>query len=187
MAEFAKIMIYAIVLFMNRLAGMYTLSALIVVLLLPQTSFAEDTTVKSQSEGQTTTCVNGQCTTTGGGNKTTICHNGQCSTVNNGNVDYESSDGHTQIHVHNNTANNSVNESSVPTTSFSDTPEPTVTGVPSISPDPTIIQMRKDLNNQVKKEIEGVKEHMKDENSALSDFFKAEMETLKNLLNSLFK
>src|SRR6266568_470159 len=174
---------------MKRQAGFYMLFALLAVFVLPRAAFADTdvnvsgngdgstshVSVNSQSSGQSVTCVNGNCTTTGGGSKTTVCHNGVCSTTDDGNVDYNSSDGHTQVHVHNNTSDNSVTVSPIPT-DVPHSPEPTTTDEPSMTPDPTIIQMRDDINKHVKEEVEGIKEHMKDQNAAISTFIQSEMD-----------
>jgi hypothetical protein len=185
---------------MKHLAYLYKIIviSLSIMLLIPQAAFADTSVavsnndigssnsvnVNSQSNGQTTTCVNGQCTTTGGGSKSTVCINGKCTSTDDGNVDYSSPDGNDQVHIHNNTGGNSVTNSPQPSAGASDvSPNPTDTPSPTITPDPTITQMRNDINNHVQKEITGVKEHMKEQNSAISDFFK----TLENMLNSMFK
>ncbi|HVA96639.1 MAG TPA: hypothetical protein VND99_03210 [Candidatus Acidoferrales bacterium] len=185
---------------MKYSAGLFTLIALLAVILIPHAAFADtnisvsnnadsansSVSVNSQSSGQSISCVNGNCTTTGGGSKTTVCHNGQCTTTDNGNVDYQSDDGHTQIHVDNNTGGNDV----TPTI----TPEPTedisgngVTPEPTASLEPTLKQMRKDINDQVEKQVQAVKEHLKSQDDAISAFFKSEMDSLQKLLNNLFK
>jgi hypothetical protein len=173
---------------MKRQAGFYTLIALVAIFFFPQITFADNVSVNSQSTGQSTTCINGSCTTTGGGSKTTVCHNGQCTTTDDGNVDYSSPDGHTQIRVNNNTGGNTIDVSPSPEpTDISPSPEPSITLEPSITPDPTITQMRDDINKHVQKELEGIKEHMKDQNAAISDFIKTEMDALQNMLQGMFK
>lgn len=185
---------------MKNLAYLYRIIvfSLSLVLLVPQLAFADTSVdvsnnadgssnsvnVNSQSQGQSITCVNGNCTTTGGGSKTTVCHNGQCSTTDDGNVDYSSPDGHTQVHVHNDTSGNSVSNSPEPTANSTDvTPSPTDTPEPTMTPDPTITQMRNDINEHVQKEIAGVKEHMKSQNDAISQLFK----TLQDMFDNMFK
>jgi hypothetical protein len=181
---------------MKRMAGIYTLFAILAVFLLPQAAYADTDVnvsnngdgssnsvhVNSQSNGQSVTCVNGNCTTTGGGSKTSVCINGKCTTTDDGNVDMQSPDGHDQVHVHNNTSGNSVTNSPVPS-DVSPSPEPSITLEPSITPDPTITQMRNDINSHVQKELDGLKEHMKDQNAAISSFIK----DLNDFLNGLFK
>jgi hypothetical protein len=185
---------------MKNLAYPYKIIVVLVSILffMPQVAFADTSVdvsnngdgssnsvnVNSESNGQSTTCVNGNCTTTGGGSKSTVCINGKCTTTDNGNVDYSSSDGHDQVHIHNNTGDNSVTVSPQPTDRATDvSPSPTDTPEPSMTPDPTITQMRNDINKHIQKEIEGVKEHVKDQNAAISDFVKE----LQDILNSLFK
>jgi CCR4-NOT transcriptional regulation complex NOT5 subunit len=66
--------------------------------------------VNQTTTGQTTKCVNGTCTTTGGGSKSTVCINGKCTTTEDGsNVDVQSDDSHTQIHINTNTGGNNIN------------------------------------------------------------------------------
>jgi hypothetical protein len=189
---------------MERLAYLYKIIvvSLSLFLLIPQIALADTSvdvsnngdgssnsvSVNSQSSGENTTCVNGNCTTTGGGGTSTVCVNGQCTTSDGGNIDYSSPDGHDQVHVHNNTGDNSITISPIPTVdSTSISPSPTDTPEPSITPDPTITKMRNDINQHVAKEIEGVKKHLKDQNAAISGFFKTEIDALDNLLNGLFK
>ena len=173
---------------MKHLAYLYKIIVVLfsILFLMPQVAFADDVNVNTQSSGQSVTCVNGNCTTTGGGSKSTVCVNGHCTTTDNGNVDYSSPDGHDQVHIHNNTGDNSVTVSPQPTagaTDVSPSPSPTETPVPSITPDPTITQMRNDINKHIQKEIEGVKEHVKDRNAAISDFIKS----LQDMLSNMFK
>src|SRR6185437_8831682 len=114
-----------------------------------------DVNINSQSNGQSTVCHNGNCTTTGGGSSTTYCYNGQCTSTHDGNVNYTSPDGHTHINVNNNTGNTSVAPSPQPTAGAADVSQsPTDKLVPSLTPDPTIAQMRNDINKHVKQEIE---------------------------------
>jgi len=184
---------------MKHLAYLYKLIvvSLSLVLLIPSVAFADTSVdvsnngdgssnsvnVHSESNGQSVTCVNGNCTTTGGGGSSTVCINGKCTSTDDGNVDYSSPDGHNQVHIHNNTGDNSVTISPEPTAGATDvSPRPTVTPEMTITPDPTITKMRNDINDRVQQEIQGVKEHMKDQNAALSDFFKQ----LQSILDNLF-
>ena|SRR3989344_6009309 len=56
--------------------------------------------VNSQTTGESTTCINGKCETTGGESKTTVCVNGKC-TESDGNVDIN--ENNVQVKVNNNT------------------------------------------------------------------------------------
>jgi len=151
-------------------------------------SSTSNVSVNSQASGQSVTCINDNCTTTGGGSKSTVCINGKCTTTDDGNVDYSSPDGHDQVHIHDNTEDNNVTISPQPSAGATDvTPGPSETPEPSITPDPTIAQMRNDINKHIQKEIEGVKDHMKHQNAAISDFVKTEMDALQNMLNGFFK
>lgn len=176
---------------MKHSAIRYMLLAVIAVFIFPQTAAASvdvnisnnsdssdnSVSVNSQSSGESITCINGQCTTTGEGTHSTVCINGNCTNSNSGNVDMQSSDGHSQVHIHTNTSGNSASTGS----STSITQEPTIT------PNPTIIQMRKDINDKVAKQTDEVKKHLNSQESVLSVFFKAEMDALQNFLNNLFK
>lgn len=189
---------------MKHLAYLYKIIAitLSLSLFIPQFVFADTSvdvsnnsdsssnsvSVNSASSGQSVTCVNGNCTTTGGNSKSTVCINGHCTTTD-GNVDYSSSDGHDQVHIQNNTGDNSVTISPFPTQTPtpSNTPVPTISETPSITPDPTITKMRNDIDKHVSKELDVVKNHFKDQNAAISAFFKNEMDVLNNLFSGLFK
>ena len=63
--------------------------------------------VNESSSGQSTTCINGNCTTTGGGSHTKVCINGNC-TETEGNYDYDN--GKTSVHVSNSSNSNSTNQ-----------------------------------------------------------------------------
>lgn len=184
---------------MKHLAYLYKIIgiSLSLFLLIPSVAFADNTTVTSQSNGTVTKCVNGVCTTTGGGSSSHVCDNGQCWDSSSGCVDYTSPDGHTHIQINDNCngGNNTspspqaldISPTSEPTVSPTVSPSPIETSEPSITPDPTITQMRNDINKHVQKEIEGIKEHVKDQNAAISDFVKSEMDALQNLLGNMFK
>ncbi|MGI8419799.1 MAG: hypothetical protein ACR2LN_04090 [Candidatus Levyibacteriota bacterium] len=174
---------------MKYVAGSYSLIAVTVLLFLPRVAFADvnasvsgnagdsNVSVDSQSQGQSTTCINGQCTTSGGGSHATVCVNGKCTTSDSGNIDVQSDDGHSQVHISNDTST---------TPSPQPTNRPSVI-TPSLTPDPTIMQMRKDLNNKVKQQTEAVKDRMKNQEKAISKFFKSEMDTLNDLFKGIFK
>jgi hypothetical protein len=70
-------------------------------------SGSSDVSVKSESQGETTTCVNGDCKTTGGDSKTTVCINGKCE-ESTGDVNITENNGDTKIQVKSNTNSTSV-------------------------------------------------------------------------------
>jgi len=71
--------------------------------------------VNSESQGQTTTCINGECTTTGGGGKTTVCINGKCQETS-GDVNIEENNGNIKVNIKSSTGNNTnSNKGSTPT------------------------------------------------------------------------
>lgn len=87
----------------------------LLLLVFPQTAYANiqvsttgdsNVTVNQKTLGETTTCVNGKCTTTGGGGKTTVCINGVCHESEDGNLDIN--EGNTQIHIKNSNNSSSV-------------------------------------------------------------------------------
>ena len=89
----------------------------LLLLIFPQTADANiqvsttgdsNVTVNQETLGETTTCVNGKCTTTGGGGKTSACVNGKCYTSENGNLDIEENNGNTQVHIKSSNSNSSV-------------------------------------------------------------------------------
>ncbi len=71
-----------------------------------------DVSVNQQTSGQTTTCINGNCTTTGGGSHATVCINGKCTESDNGDIDAQSDDGHSQVHISNSGTNSSTSSTS---------------------------------------------------------------------------
>lgn len=179
---------------MKHSAIRYILFAVLAVFLIPQTAAASvdvnisnnndssdnSVSVNSQSSGESNTCINGKCTTTGGGSHATVCINGHCTNSDSGNVDMQSDDGHSQVHIHSNTSGNSV-------TPEASSDQSAISGEPSITPNPTIIQMRKDINDKVHKQTDEVKKHLKSQESAFSAFIKSEMDALQVFLNNLFK
>lgn len=186
---------------MKRQAGFYTLIAIVFVFLLPQTVSADSSTyidtsnngansqnsVNVQNNTGGVSCINGVCTSNGNSSKTTYCYNGKCTTTDNGSVDYTSPDGNTHIQVNNNTGNNSITVSPQSSAGAAVTPLPTTKPEQTISPNPTITKMRNDINNNVQHQVQTMKEHLKNQNDAISEFFKNEMKNLQNLLNNLFK
>lgn len=63
-------------------------------------------TVNQETKGESTTCINGKCTTTGGESKSKVCVNGKCYESDNGNL--EVNEGNTQINIKNSNGTNSV-------------------------------------------------------------------------------
>ena len=112
----------------------FSFITVLLLLLLPSVTYADSTSVYNKSNGQSTTCINGTCTTTGGGSTSTVCINGNCTTSNDGNVDMQSDDGHTQVHIHNNTnSQTSPTSNDQPTSEMvTESPNPT-----SLTPSPT--------------------------------------------------
>jgi hypothetical protein len=110
-----------------------TLLVILSPLLTPSFAFAGDSnvtvtnnsqgssnnvSVNSTNNGTSTTCINGKCTTTGGGSHSTVCVNGKCTESTDGNVDMQSDDGKTQVHINNSTGGNEIT-TSTPTPSSS--------------------------------------------------------------------
>ncbi len=184
---------------MKYLAGIFVFIASMLFFFSPLSVFADtsvsiantgggsnsNVSVKSQVQGESTVCTNGACTTSGGGGTTTICHNGQCTTTDNGNVDYQSQGGHTQIHVNTTISGNSVSETQKP--SVKNSPEPTGVKEPTQTPDPTIMQMRKEINNEISNDVEGMKEHIKEQSAALAAFIQSEITSLQHFLSGMFR
>lgn len=159
----------------------YTLIAAFSLLLFPQPAHAEtnvtisgnDSTsqvsVNSETNSTSTTCVNGDCTTSGGENKSTVCINGNCTTSESGKLDIQSEDGSSEIHI-----DNATSPTSAPTTK------------PSITPDPTIMQMREDINYTVKQQADAVKDHVQKQENAIQKFFREQVASIQSLFDSLF-
>lgn len=56
--------------------------------------------VNSNSQGSSTTCINGNCTTTSGESHSKVCVNGKC-TESSGDLDISDDNGKTQVHINN--------------------------------------------------------------------------------------
>ena len=78
-----------------------------------QTTGDSDVTVNQETEGESTICVNGKCTTTGGGSKTTACISGKCYESEDGNLNIE--EGSTKINIKNSnsTQNNTPSQTEI--------------------------------------------------------------------------
>ena len=143
--------------------------------LIPQASFAADSsvhvsvsnnvsdsnssvTVNSNSQGSSTTCINGKCTTTGGESHSKVCVNGKC-TESDGDLDINEDNGKTQVHI-----NNSSDKSS--TISITNTP------TPKITPE----DESKDASEGAKKAVEKIKETRR-----------SILDEVKNILMTFFK
>ena len=168
--------------------------SIISLLFVPSMAFADaSSTVNVHTEGsnQSTTCVNGNCTTTGSSGKSTVCINGNCTTSDTGDVNYNSDDGHTQVHINTNTDT----VTGTPQPSADPTEDPEVSeDVPSITPNPTIhaeiAHAKKKIaaaRKHVQKVQDAMKEHMKDHDAAISTFVKGEMDSMQKLMDNLFK
>lgn len=185
-----------------RLAGIYTLILIISLFLFPQGVLADSSTNVnisnngsnsqthvnvSTNTGGNTICQNGNCTSTSNGNGTaTVCINGNCQTSNDGNINVQAQNGNDQVTVTSDTPEPTVSVTPQPT-DVSPSPQPSVSVSPTISPNPTVTQMRNDLNKHIKKEIDTVKEHVAEQNSQISSFIQSEMHNLQNFLNGIFK
>ncbi len=177
---------------MKYSASLYMLIAILAISFFPQAAFADSSvSVSNNGEGShnevnvesntggNTICQNGHCTTTSGGNgKSTVCINGNCQT-SDGDIDMQSDDGHNQVHISN---DDSVTVTPEPT---DDTvsPEPSLSPEPTITLDPTVTQIRHQVRKQIKEQINQLKEHVKDQDAALSSF----VQSLQDLVNGLFK
>lgn len=171
---------YTIVLMLRQ--GLF-LSLFIAPLIIPIASYANssgnsDVSVQSESRGTSTTCINGKCTSTGGGSYATACINGKCTTSDDGKMDIESDDGHSSIHI-NNSTNNSATEDNE-TDVDNDTPEEQLT--PTVTPKPTMI-----LNHEIKpvQRLEQSTQNDRDNPSKKRHF--AFLEFLKGLFSTLFR
>jgi hypothetical protein len=161
-------------------------------LLMPAVAYAEvnvditgnesssNVSVESESNGTSTICQNGKCTTTGGGSTSTVCVNGKCTTSGN-NVNYESEDGSTRIRINNNTTNDPM-----PTSKPEVTKGPTPTKQPTPTIDPQIQKEIETAQKEAEAVQERIKQRVKDQESAIEAFIKAELESLQKLLNTIF-
>jgi hypothetical protein len=165
---------------------------LLLSLLLPTAAFAEvsvnvsgnsdnantNVSVNQQGSSQSTTCVNGKCTSTGSTGKTEVCTNGDCKSYD-GDVNYQSDDGTTKINVNNSTGQLSTtpepteeeNEDDI-----SDTPEPYV----STTSNP------EDVHKQVEAVKKEIKHLTKAHHAFISSMLKDELTSLNQLFSKLF-
>lgn len=93
-----------------------------ILLFFPNTAFAETNVsvssegnssinVKSESQGSSTTCINGDCTTEEGENHSTVCINGDCQ-ESDGDISLSENNGRTQVQIKTNSGNNSLSATS---------------------------------------------------------------------------
>lgn len=134
--------------------------------------------VESHSEGTTTVCQNGNCTTTGGDNKSTVCVNGTCTTASE-DVNYQSEDGNTRVQINNNSTNIQVS----PTEHI--TPKPTESK-PTITIDPEIEKEIDEAQKEAQAVQERIKQKVKEHEGLIQSFIRTEMENLQKLFNSIF-
>lgn len=188
---------------MKHSACLYRIIGIVlaILFLFPQTVFADSSTIvnlsnngsNSQSDvsvqtntGGNTICQNGNCTTTSGGNgQSTVCINGQCQT-SSGNIDMQSNKGNSKVHITNNSSGPSITIGPSPTeipVSVSPNPPVSLSPIPTIDLKPTIVQLRHHIQKQIKTQIQQMKEHMKDQDAALSSL----MQSFENMLDVVFK
>lgn len=181
---------------MKYLAGFLTLIVAIFSFLLPQIAHADSSstvisTVTSQSSS-----------TSNSSSQSTVDCNGKSVTSDNPNVNVQDHNGNCQVTFGDNAQVSSITATPEPTeentNDVTSTPAPTdfptlapvlPTASPeaTITPDPTIMQMRKDINNQVEKQVQKLKEHLKNQDQAISAFFQSGINTLQNLFQGFFR
>lgn len=124
-----------------------------------------------QSGGtQSTTCINGKCTSTGSSQQSVVCINGECKTYE-GDVDYKSQDGKTQVTVENDSIEN----------------EPTKKiDAPTRFISPTIGAKLQEMNEKITKAKEEMKHMTKEQDGFLSQFLKKELEKIHKFWEDLF-
>lgn len=156
----------------------YILFFLTAFLVLPSSAYASvnvnvsgnaDVSVHQEGSSQSTTCINGSCTTSGGSSKTEICKNGNCQTFE-GNTNYESEDGSTKVHINNNSAPSSTT--------------PTITVAPSVQP--TIEEKKKELANNVAEAKSNAKRMVKSHDAFISKFIKEEIASIQEIFDKFF-
>ena len=179
---------------MKRTAIITSVLALGISVILPQAAFAEvnvevtgndassNVNVHQEGSSSTTICQNGKCTTTGGGSKSTYCVNGKCTTTDD-NVDYQSEDGNTRIKINNNSSDDEVG----PTISVTKPPKPTITKPTITITQEEIDKKVEEAEKKVDEAVERIKERAKSNDGALGAFIKAEMNSLTDFLENLFK
>ena len=157
---------------MKYLAGFLTLIVAINFSLPPQAAFAASTSK---------VCCNGQCTTSDSSSVSVQDNNGDCQIKFGDDVQATSVPATPEPTEEN---MNGVTSTPAPTDKPTLAPVfPTASPEATITPDPTIMQMRKDINHQVEKQVQLLKEHLKNQNDALSAFFG----TVQNFLQGLLK
>lgn len=121
--------------------------------------------VNESTSGQSTTCINGDCKTTGGGSHTKVCINGNC-TETEGNYDYDN--GKTSVHVSNSNQASSTkqNNNSIKIT-------------PSVDDEPD--SEKEEMENATKSAKE-IKSKIKNDIKHQRTFFGSLLEMLKKLL-----
>jgi hypothetical protein len=165
---------------MKYLAGFYTLIAILTFFLIPQNVFADSSSSTIISSSQSTVCCNGKCTTSDNPNVKVVSHNGSCQILYGSDT---SGDSVTAEPTESATNNVTLTPEPTETQAVITSPQPSASPSPTLSPNPTIAQVRKDFNNQVKKEANILKEHMKDQEAALSSLF----QTFENFCKGFFR
>ena len=162
---------------MKRSALTLSLFATTAFLLATQPAFAEvrvnisgnegssNVSVNQEGSGESTTCVNGECTTKSGSNKSTVCINGDCTTSDNGNIDVQSQDGSSKV---------TVSNDAPPAT---EEPEKT---------EEKVAPTEKAPDAEAKKEVQEKKQMVEKEIESLTEKIKKELESLQNFLKGLF-
>lgn len=175
---------------MKRSALLFNIFAVSALLLFAQPALAEvsvsvsgnegssNVSVQQESSGQSTTCINGECTTTGGSGKATVCINGECTTSDDGSIKIQSDDGSTKVDISNDVSVSSDEPSSME--------EKEAVTEPTITPDPVMEQKMDSLDQEIEDTTERIKERVKSEESVLMSFIKEELESLQKFINSLF-
>ena len=73
---------------------------------------SSDVSINQKVEGESTTCINGKCTTTGGSSNAKVCVNGECYESKDGNISVESKDGNTKVNITNSSDSEVITENS---------------------------------------------------------------------------
>jgi len=166
---------------MKYLAGFLTLIVAITFFLLPQIA---------RADSSSTVCCNGKCTTSDSSNVNVQDNNGNCHIQFGNNTQTVSPTVIAPTVTPEPTEENTNGVTLTPVPTATPTPVlvfPTASPEATITPDPTIMQMRKDINNQVEKQVQTLKEHLKNQDHELSVFFHSSMDTLQSFLKGLFK
>lgn len=137
--------------------------------------------IQSESQGTSTICQNGKCTTTGGTNTSTVCVNGECKTSDK-DVNYASEDGTTKVNITTNGSNVEVGPTTVPSVASPTPTEPQ----PTITVDPEIEKEIAAAQRETEIVQERLKKRFKDQESFLDAFIKAEIASLQKILDGFF-